>query len=106
MNFDTGRFEWHYDTVIDDETGETVPHIADVTADVRRMYRENGELKRKNESLSKEIHDIKTRRYWEEVNVYTDDRTGRLVVVKTVYQYEPKTMRLEVTPEMLDSRYF
>lgn len=93
MNVEQGKFLWEGTVWIDEDT--EVWTQEDVTKVVRKAMRERDDLANRVESLSKEIHDIKTRRYWEEVNVYTDDRTGRMVVVKTIFQYEPKTMRIE-----------
>ena len=77
----------------------------DVTQWVREMKANLAELIEKNASLDKELTDIRTRRGWDELSVAVDERTGRMIVVRTFYQWEAKTLRLEVSPEMLGGRH-
>ena len=98
MNWNQGIFEWHGMSTFDDDTEYQV--IEDVTEEIRRLYRDHEALKVQHDKLVKEIKQIKTQRYWEEVDVYVDDRTGMAACVKTIFQYEPKTMRIEWDPRL------
>ncbi len=60
----------------------------------------NERLKADNESLAKELADIKTRRWFEVLETSVDERTGMLAVVKTVYRMQVESIRLEASPEM------
>jgi hypothetical protein len=79
--------------------------VDDVTASVKDAFSEVERLTKDNESLDKQLTDIRTRRGWDELSIATDERTGRVIAVRTFYQWEAKTLRLEVSPEMLGGRY-
>lgn len=93
-----GRFEWYGTEVIDDD-GTTIPVVHDVTMALRKHLAMEATYKERAESLAKELQDIRNRRGWEEVTCVTDDRTGRVVVVRTFYRWQAEAMRVEATPE-------
>lgn len=83
-----------------DEDGYGIARARDVTSDVQRMGRQNQKLIAQVKALQNDIADIKNRRYWEEVEMFTDKTTGMSAAVRTVYRWQAETMRLEFTPDM------
>ena len=83
----------------DEDFEEDFQRKESVTAEVRELvFAYEIEVKRAN-TLSKELSDLKTRKWWDEVEVFTDRATHNQVVVRTHYQLEMKTMRMEMGAE-------
>lgn len=50
------------------------------------------------DSLGVELAEIKTRRWYETIEMVTDQRTGRPAVIKTMYRMQIDGIRLELDP--------
>lgn len=74
-----------------------------VTKEVQSLARVNKMLTDQNEKLKKELTDIRTRRSWDEVQSHQDQNTGRMIVLRTTYQWQIQAVRLEVDPALLYS---
>jgi hypothetical protein len=72
-----------------------------VEEDVTKEWQALEKARDERDQLQKDISELRTRRGWDEISTVYDEKTGRQVIVRTYYQWEAKTMRLEVSPEMM-----
>ena len=73
--------------------------VDDVSALTRELVNAYNIAVKDLEEVRKALSDLKTRKWWDEVEVFTDRASMNQVVVRTHYQLEMKTMRMEVSPE-------
>lgn len=100
----TGVYEADYS--FDDEDDPIwIEDWVDLTDEWRRMTVKLENLEESNASLAKELGEIKSRRWWEEIEMVRDERSGQIAIVKTHYRMQMESMRLEVSPEMYGLAY-
>lgn len=98
----------HTEVLIDEDTGASYEHVADVTEEVNSLIESYGrkaaEARKVAEAAKADLLEIKNRHHWHELEVAVDDRTGLAYVVRTTYQWEAKTIRLDFNPETFPPR--
>ena len=95
-----GRFSRAW-TVWDEDFEDDFERKEDVTAEVRELVRAYEASVREGTRLAAELKDLKIRKWWDEIEIVTNDGTGQTAVIRTHYQLEMKAMRLEVSPELM-----
>lgn len=91
----------------DDDFEFAIERSEDVSDLVRDLVTKYENSVKEGQRLAKELQDLKTRRYWDELDMVTDPRTGNTVVIRTHYEWAMKGMRLEISPEtMAQSRLY
>jgi len=86
----------------DEDDGTEIPHTQDVTSRVQAVGRKATDLSLKVAALQKDLSDLKNRRYWEDIELFTDKNTGMVTTIRTTYRWQAETMRLDFTPEMMN----
>jgi len=83
---------------------DTYEVTEDVTDEVNRLIQDlrdkRDALQKQVAALQKELVDIKSRRYWDEVELVTNKTTGMTAAIRTTYRWQAETMRLDFTNEM------
>ena len=85
------------------DTGGFFEVAHDATAEVEKLIRDKAAADVKVAALQKEITDIKSRRYWEEIKMVTDERTGMSAVTLVTYKWQAEHMRLDFSRDMMGS---
>lgn len=91
------------ETDIEEHSYETV---VDVTDRIKKLQSLFDKQETQLAAVQREIADIKNRRYWEEIELFTDKITGMSVAMRTTYRWQAEVMRLEFTPDMYDVQSF
>ena len=87
--------------VDDDGEEHTETVTATVNDSISSLAASALDKQKKIDSLGKDLQDIKSRRGWEEITLATDDRTGRMAVVRTYYRWQAESMRLDFDQSMM-----
>jgi len=82
------------------DDGSTYPVSADVTREIGKAFADVEKYKTQLVETQKALADIKSRRYWEEIKMVTDERTGMSAVTLVTYKWQAENMRIDFTNEM------
>ena len=87
--------------VYNDDGREPYEYSVDITRQVQLIAEQGEKHKAQVAALQQDLKDIKSRRYWDEVTLVTNEKTGMTVALRTTYRWQAENLSLHITPEML-----